>query len=103
MQLLYFSTVAVVPCPFARNSGRVGTSLPLPSAWQLPHLWLKLSLAYLTQAYVDFTPRQSEAGQVFEAGALCFSEASEPAERTFQSLYFSSLSCVEQYSGAGGC
>lgn len=49
----------------------------LPSAWQLPHMpfapltvWLKLSLAYLTQAYVDFIPRQSEAGQAFKAGAL---------------------------------
>lgn len=72
MRLLYFSTVGVVSCPFAPNSGSVGTSLPLPSAWQLPHLWLKLSLAYLTQAYVDFTPRQSQAEQVFEAGALWF-------------------------------
>lgn len=33
-------------------------------------MWLKLSLAYLTQAYVDFIPRQSEAGQAFETGAL---------------------------------
>lgn len=46
------------------------------SAWQLPHLllplllWLKLSLAYLTQAYVDFIPRHSEAVPSFEAGAL---------------------------------
>ena len=35
-------------------------------------LWLKLGLAYLTQAYVDFNPRQSEAAQAFEAGALLF-------------------------------
>lgn len=81
MQLLYFSTLGVVPCPFARNSGSVGTSLPLRSAWQLPHLWLKLSLAYLTQAYVDFTPRQSEAGQVFESGVLWFlRQANRPRE-----------------------
>lgn len=40
-------------------------------------LWLKLSLAYLTQAYVDFIPRHSEAVPSFEAGALCGFEASE--------------------------
>lgn len=66
-----------VPCLFAPKSGSVGTSMPVALCLAAsPHVllplmqWVKLSLAYLTQAYVDFIPRQSEAGNAFDTGAL---------------------------------
>lgn len=72
-------TAGVVPGSFARKSGSVGTSVPLrPCLGNFPTRllpllpWLKLSLAYLTQAYVDFIPRQSEAVQFFKQARCGF-------------------------------